>query len=38
MQNENVLRELTLFCPALWSVFGQNIQRTQNNVEAWHRR
>jgi len=38
MQNGNILEELTLFSPALWSVFGQNIQKIQNNVKAWHRR
>ncbi|KAF0708535.1 MULE domain-containing protein, partial [Aphis craccivora] len=38
LRNGNVIRGLPLFSPELWSVFNQNIPRTQNNIEAWHRR
>jgi hypothetical protein len=41
LRNENVVRSAPLFPPQLWSVYNLNemeIPRTQNNVEAWHRR
>ena len=41
LQNETVIRSAPLFPPQLWSVYNSNemgILRTQNNVEAWHRR
>lgn len=38
LRNGNIIRGLPLFSPELWSVFNQNIPRTQNNIEAWHRR
>jgi len=41
LRNGNVLRAEPLFPPQLWSVaelIDQGIPRTQNNVEAWHRR
>jgi len=41
LRNENVIRSAPLFPPQLWSVYNLNemgIPRTQNNVEAWHRR
>jgi hypothetical protein len=37
----NVIRDPPQFPPALWSVYDSmelGIPRTQNNVEAWHRR
>jgi len=37
LRNGNVIRGLPLFSPELCSVFNQNIPRTQNNIEAWHR-
>ncbi|KAL4103624.1 hypothetical protein QTP88_018983 [Uroleucon formosanum] len=38
LRNGNIIRGLPLFSPDLWSVFIRNIPRTQNNIEAWHRR
>jgi len=38
LRNGNVIRGLPLFSPELWYIFNQNIPRTQNNIEAWHRR
>ena len=41
LRNETVIRSAPLFPPQLWSVYNSNemgIPRTQNNVEAWHRR
>ena len=41
MRNGNVSRASPLFPPDFWSVFDQinlGIPRTQNRVEAWHRR
>ena len=40
-QNGNVVRNPPLFPPQFWSVYNSvelGIPRTQNNVEAWHRR
>ncbi|KAL4123330.1 hypothetical protein QTP88_015527 [Uroleucon formosanum] len=37
-RNGNLIRVLPLFSPELWSVFNQNIPRTQNNIEAWYQR
>jgi len=33
-----MFRDYHYFLPELWSVLNQNIPRTQNNIEAWHRR
>ena len=41
LRNETVIRSAPLFPPQLWSVYNSNemgIPRTQNNIEAWHRR
>ncbi len=41
LRNGTVIRSAPLFPPQLWSVYNLNemgIPRTQNNVEAWHRR
>jgi hypothetical protein len=41
LRNETVIRSAPLFPPQLWSVYDSNemgIPRTQNNIEAWHRR
>jgi len=41
LRNGNVIRNQPLFPPALWSVYDSmelGIPRTQNVVEAWHRR
>ena len=41
MQNGSLIHNLPLFPPALWSVYDSTelgIPRTQNVVEAWHRR
>jgi hypothetical protein len=41
LRGTTVIRSAPLFPPQLWSVYNLNemgIPRTQNNVEAWHRR
>jgi len=41
LRNGNIVRDTPLFPPQLWSVYDSvelGIPRTQNTVEAWHRR